>query len=385
MNLSGFRGCSFARTALAGTLILSLAGVSACTSADGQTGTPTTTTTSSAEATSSEATSSARETTTRSTSVNDLPVNVVESTHPAGTPPAEGDLRVTLLGTGSPVPSTERFGFSTLIQAGDRNYIIDAGRGAIIRLTQAGVEAGQIDGLFLTHFHSDHILSIDDLWMTGYVPAFGGREGTFDVYGPEGVGTIVDNLRDAFQNDIDVRVADGEVERDTTGIEAHEFTEDGVIYDEDGLQVTMFEVQHDPADVIKPAKGYRIDYNGKSVLISGDTIPHENVVTYGRDVDLMLHEVAAFQDRTVLPQVISHHTTPDQAGEIFAEAQPELAVYTHIVNGIPGKVEGISDEEMIDRTRENYDGEVLLGEDLMSFLITDDGIEVTDQDDLMAD
>lgn len=364
MSLPAFGHRSLTRTALAGTLLLSLTGITACATVEGQTETTTA---------------------TRQASVNDLPVNVVESTHPASTPPAEGDLRVTLLGTGSPVPSTERFGFSTLIQAGDRNYIIDAGRGAIIRLTQAGVEAGQIDGLFLTHFHSDHVLSIDDLWMTGYVPAFGGREGTFDVYGPEGVTNIVDNLRDAFQNDIDVRVADGEVDRATTGIEAHEFTEDGVIYDEDGLQVTMFEVQHDPADVIKPAKGYRIDYNGRSVLISGDTIPHENVVTYGRGVDLMLHEVAVFQDRTVLPQVISHHTTPEQAGEIFAEAQPTLAVYTHIVNGIPGRVEGVSDEEMISRTQENYDGEVLLGEDLMSFLITDDDIEVTDQADLMAD
>lgn len=353
---------SFAKTALVGALLLSLTGITACTSTGAQ----------------EDATA------TRQISANDLPVNVIESTHPAGTPPAEGDLRVTLLGTGSPIPSTERFGFSVLIQAADKNYMVDAGRGVIVRLTQAGVEAGQIDGLFLTHFHSDHVLSVDDLWMTGYLPAFGGRKETFNVYGPEGVATIVDHLREAFQNDIDVRVADGELERETTGIRAHEFTEDGVIFDQDGLQVTMFEVQHDPADVIKPAKGFRVDYNGKSVLVSGDTIPHENVATYGKGVDIMLHEVAAFQDPDVLPQVISHHTTPDQAGEIFAEAQPELAVYTHFVNGIPGKVEGISDEEMIARTRENYDGELILGEDLMSFLITDDGIEVTDQADLGA-
>ncbi|WP_156229653.1 MBL fold metallo-hydrolase [Corynebacterium occultum] len=362
------------KVALTGALVLSLTGIAACTATEAQ---------EESAATTDQSTTAASASLNK-VNANDFPVNVDESTHPAGTPPEEGDLRVTLLGTGSPIPSTERFGFSVLIQAGDNNYVIDAGRGTIIRLIQAGVEAGQIDGLFLTHFHSDHVISIDDLWMTGYVPAFGGREGTFNVYGPEGVTNIVDNLRTAFQNDIDVRVADGEVERDTTGIEAHEFTEDGVIFDQDGLQVTMFEVQHDPADVIKPSKGFRIDYNDKSVLISGDTIPHENVVKYGKDVDIMLHEVAAFQDRNVLPQVISHHTTPDQAGEIFAQAQPELAVYTHFVNGIPGKVEGISDEEMIARTQENYDGEVILGEDLMSFLITDEGIEITDQEDLAA-
>lgn len=381
----------FARRALTGALLLSLTAVTACT-ATGAQESGSSTTESSSTSSSSSATSSASSSATsspamssrnaaepRDVTANDFPVNITESTHPAAKPPADGELRVTLLGTGSPIPSTERFGFSVLVQAGENNYVVDAGRGAIVRLIQAGVEAGQVDGLFLTHFHSDHIISIDDLWMTGYVPAFGGREGAFDVYGPEGVTNIVDNLREAFQNDVDVRVADKELERDTTGIEAHEFTEDGVIFDEDGLKVTMFDVQHDPADVIQPAKGYRIDYEGKSVVISGDTIPNENVATYGKDADLLIHEVAAFQDRNVLPQVISHHTTPDQAGEIFAQAQPKLAVYSHFVNGIPGKVEGISDEEMIARTKENYDGEVVLGEDLMSFLITDDDIEVTDQ------
>ena len=388
MKSSISRPRRFARTTLTGALLLSLTAVTACTATGAQEGGSSTTESSSTSASSSATSSSSPATSSRNAAeprdvtANDFPVNVTESTHPAANPPAEGELRVTLLGTGSPIPSTERFGFSVLVQAGENNYVVDAGRGAIVRLIQAGVEAGQVDGLFLTHFHSDHVISIDDLWMTGYVPAFGGREGAFDVYGPEGVTNIVDNLREAFQNDVDVRVADKELERDTTGIEAHEFTEDGVIFDEDGLKVTMFDVQHDPADVIQPAKGYRIDYEGKSVVISGDTIPNENVATYGKDADLLIHEVAAFQDRNVLPQVISHHTTPEQAGEIFAQAQPKVAVYSHFVNGIPGKVEGISDDEMISRTREHYDGEVVLGQDLMSFLITDDDVEVTNQDDL---
>ncbi len=314
---------------------------------------------------------------------NDFPVNVAESTHPAKDAPAEGELRVTLLGTGSPVPSTERFGFSILVQAGDMNYLVDAGRGAVIRLTQAGVEAGELDGLILTHYHSDHVLSIDDLWMTGYVPAFGGRDGgDFTVYGPEGVGTIVDNLYEAFENDRQVRAADGELALETTDIAWEEFGGDGVVLDKDGLKVTMFDVQHDPANVILPSKGYRIDYGEHSVLISGDTIPHPNVVEHGKNVDLLIHEVAAFQDQSVLPQVISHHTTPEQAGEIFRDANPGIAVYTHFVNGIPGKVDGISEEEMISRTRENFDGEVVLGEDLMVFTIGDDGVEVLDQEAL---
>lgn len=352
----------------AGALSLGLASalvLSACSTADSA---PT------------DAAAAEESTATKGITANDFPVNVVESTHPAKDAPAEGELRVTLLGTGSPVPSTERFGFSILVQAGDMSYMVDAGRGAVIRLTQAGVEAGQLDGLILTHYHSDHVLSIDDLWMTGYVPAFGGRDsGDFMVYGPEGVGTIVDNLYAAFENDREVRAADGELAMETTGIAWEEFSEEGVVLDNNGLKVTMFDVQHDPNNVILPSQGYRIDYGEHSVLISGDTIPHPNVVKHGKNVDVLIHEVAAFEDPNVLPQVISHHTTPEQAGEIFRDADPEMAVYTHFVNGIPGKVDGITDEEMIARTQENFDGEVVLGEDLMVFSITDEGIEVLDQ------
>ena len=299
-----------------------------------------------------------------------------ESDHPAGSPIADDEMRVTLLGTGSPVPNEDRYGMSTLVQAGGLNLVFDAGRGVPVRLQQAGVPIGETDAVFITHFHSDHVNGLNDLWLTGFVPAFGGREGTFDVYGPTGVENLVDGLRQAYRDDIEVRVADGEVDRATTEILAYEFAEEGVIFEQDGVTVTMFEVQHDPADVITPAMGYRVDYAGRSVLISGDTIPHENVIEYGTGVDLLIHEVAEFEDITALPEVYSHHTNPREAGEIFATTQPRLAVYSHIVNGSHGRVPGVSDEELVNRTRENYDGPLIVGEDLMSFLLNDDDIDV---------
>ena len=298
------------------------------------------------------------------------------SSHPATTAaPADDEMRVTLLGTGSPVPSEERYGMATLVQAGGLNLVFDAGRGATTRMTQAGVSPGQIDGVFITHFHSDHVNGLGDLWLTGFVPAFGGREGSFDVYGPTGVDDLVAGLRQAHSDDIDVRVADGEVERDTTDIAAHEFTEEGVIFDQDGVTVTMFEVLHDPAGAIDPAMGFRVDYADRSVLISGDTVPHDNVVEHGTGVDLLIHEVAAFEDPDVLPQVSSHHTSPREAGEIFSAAAPRMAVYSHIVNGTSEEAPGIPEEELVNRTRENYDGPLTVGEDLMSFLVTDEEID----------
>ncbi|AHD21164.1 ribonuclease Z [Rhodococcus pyridinivorans SB3094] len=299
-----------------------------------------------------------------------------DSAHPAADAPAEGEMRVTLLGTGSPVPSTERYGMSTLVQANGLNLVFDAGRGATVRLTQAGVPVGQVDAVFLTHFHSDHINGLSDLWMSSYVPALGGREGAFQLYGPVGVRNIGDGMQSTYRNDIDVRVADKEVDPATTPIESHEFAEDGVVFDQDGVTVTMFTVEHDPVGAIQPAVGYRVDYAGKSVLLSGDTVPTENVLKFGEGVDVLVHEVADFEDPSALPSVYAHHTNPQQAGDIFEQTQPKMAVYSHIVNGIPGRVPGISDEMLVERTRENYDGPLTVGTDLMTFLITGDEVRV---------
>lgn len=299
-----------------------------------------------------------------------------ESEHPAATAPGADEMRVTLLGTGSPVPSPERYGNSTLVQANGLNLVFDAGRGATVRLTQAGVPVGDVDAVFLTHFHSDHINGLADLWMSSYVPALGGREGVFQLYGPVGVQNIGDGMQTTYRNDIDVRVADNEVDPATTGIESHEFDTDGVIFDQDGVTVTMFTVQHDPVGAIQPAVGYRVDYAGKSVLISGDTVPTENVLIHGEGVDVLVHEVADFEDPTALPSVYAHHTNPQQAGEIFEQTQPKMAVYSHIVNGIPGRVPGISEDVLVERTRESYDGPLTVGSDLMTFLITGDEVRI---------
>ena len=294
------------------------------------------------------------------------------------TPTGDAEMTVTLLGTGSPVPSAERFGMSTLVQAGGLDLLFDAGRGATIRLNQVGVTAGEVDGLFLTHFHSDHVNGLADLWMSSYIPALGGREGRFQMYGPTGVQQIADGLQMTHQNDVDVRVADGEVDRATTGIDAHEFDEDGVIFEQDGVTVTMFTVEHDPVGAIDPAVGFRVDYGESSVLISGDTRPTPTVLSYGEGVDLLIHEVADFVDPTlpVVKTVYEHHTNPRQAGEIFTAVAPAMAAYSHIVNGAPPRIPDLPMETLVERTRETYSGPLAVGVDLMTFEINDRDVQV---------
>ena len=226
-------------------------------------------------------------------------------------------------------------------------------------------------GVFLTHYHSDHVNGLSDMWMTGYIPAFGGRQGDFNVHGPTGVLALVEGLKIAHADDIRVRVADGELKKDTTNIVAHEFSaEGGVVFNLNGVVVTAFKVEHDHHGAIQPALGYRVDYAGRAVVISGDTIPTANVLKYGKGVDLLIHEVAEFQDTHAVPQVYAHHTNPREAGEIFNQTKPKMAVYSHIVNGVSSRIIGIPDEVLIQRTKVNYQGPLVVGRDLMSFLLT---------------
>src|SRR3954462_6411438 len=112
---------------------------------------------------------------------------------------AQGNFRVTLLGTASPQPRPDRFGPSTLVQAGDQTFLIDAGRGVPIRLRQLGISLGKLDVLFLTHFHSDHTSGIPDLWLTGWLPPpYAQRRTPFHVIGPVGAKSLMAGLEQAY-------------------------------------------------------------------------------------------------------------------------------------------------------------------------------------------
>jgi ribonuclease Z len=290
-----------------------------------------------------------------------------------GGPHAAPDMVVTLLGTGTPALDPTRFSQATLVQAGGLDLVFDAGRGSSIRLAQAGVNLGAIDGIFLTHFHSDHVVGLADLWMTGYIPALGGRPGPLQLYGPTGTKHIGDGLMDTFSADTRIREADEAVPPASARIDSHEFDHDGVILDRNGVRVTAFMVDH--GDLIKPSYGFRVDFAGRSVLISGDTRFNQNLIDHGRGVDVLIHEVAAapaaLDGSPLFAPVLAHHTSPEDAGRVFAADRPKLAVYSHIVLIRTPAVPPISLGELAARTRTTYDGPLTIGADLMRLEIGD--------------
>jgi ribonuclease Z len=174
---------------------------------------------------------------------------------------------------------------------------------------------------------------------------------------------MMSHLEQAYEYDIRIRLYDDRASPDGVVILAQDIIE-GVVFEKDGVKITAFEVDHTP---IKPAFGYRIDYAGRSVVLSGDTRVSENLIRYAQGADVLVHEVAApetFQRAGSPPEraksVIAHHVTPEQAGEVFSRTKPKLAVYSHIV--LPTATE----EDLIPPTRKTYGGPLELGEDLMA-------------------
>ena len=179
---------------------------------------------------------------------------------------------------------------------------------------------------------------------------------------------MMSHLEQAFEYDIRIRKSDDKAPPEGVVILAEDINE-GVVYEKGGVKIAAFEVDHTP---VKPAFGYRIDYAGRSVVLSGDTRFNENLIRHAQGVDLLIHEVVApetFQRAGSNPEraksVIAHHTTPEQAGEVFARTKPRMAVYSHIV--LPTATE----QDLIPATRKTYSGPLELGEDLMVIEVGD--------------
>ena len=289
-----------------------------------------------------------------------------------------GSMTVTLLGTGSPIPSADRFGPSTLVEVPGLRLVFDIGRGAPIRLWQKQIPLGSINAHFLTHLHSDHVNGLPDLWMSGWIQTpFGSRKTPFVIYGPSGTEQMMANLWDAFSEDRRIRLADEMNPIEGIQIEAHDVGP-GLVFCQAGVSVWTFDVDH--GELVMPARGYKISYAGHTVVISGDTRYSKNVEQAATGADLLIHEVAmipkALLDKyPVYQAILAHHISPEDAGKLFAVAKPKLAVYSHIVlSGLPS--EGIpfpTPAELLAATSTTYSGPVVVGSDLMQFKVDDTG------------
>ena len=286
---------------------------------------------------------------------------------------SSASMTVTLLGTGTPNPRIERLGPSTLIEAGRQRLLFDVGRATMIRLVQAGIPAGTITAVFLTHLHSDHTIGLPDLWLTGWLPPAGGRRTPMRLIGPRGTRAMMQGLETAYAEDIRMRTVEEKLPRTGVDVESREFDADGIIYDEDGVQVTAFAVDH--GGELRPAYGYRVSYGGRSVVISGDTRLSENLIRHASGADVIIHEVfAAGPDVRNDPSVqfrSAHHSSPTDAARVFERAKPRLAVFTHVALAPDRQGRPPSIDDVLEEVSQIFTGRVEVGEELMRIVVGD--------------
>lgn len=277
-------------------------------------------------------------------------------------------MRLTLLGTGGPIPDVERAGPSVMVEAGSTNLLFDAGRGVVTQLLRAGFDLAGISDLFITHHHYDHISDIGDLAISSWLA---GRAGPLHIYGPPGTRDIVDAIfATVYGADIAFR-DQGEPHfggwRPTTGRDL----DAGQPVEGPRWITTPGEVCHEPGLPVPSLAGrwrcygYRVESEGKSIVVSGDTIACEQLRRLAADADVLVM-CAFFADSeltTTHRKRVAQRTlaTPSTAGALAQEARVGTLILTHIRPKSTSQL-----DEMTDTARQHFSGEVILGHDLMT-------------------
>ncbi len=287
-------------------------------------------------------------------------------------------LHLGLCGTGSPFPDERRGGPCTLVIAGSRMWLVDAGAGSVRSIGRMGFDVGRIDALLLTHFHSDHIDGLGELMLQRWVA--GQRSEPLPVHGPPGVEGVIGGLMQAYAPDRHYRVAHhGAATVPPGGFggapRAFALGPEGraVLLKDADLEVVAFAVDHAP---VHPAVGFRVAYKGRVVVISGDTNPSPAVQREAQGADVLLHEalqpelVNRLQQgaeragranlRKIFADILDYHTTPEEAAVIAQAAGVRLLVLHHIVPALalPGL-----EQAFLGRAAEAFQGPIRVGRD----------------------
>ncbi len=269
-------------------------------------------------------------------------------------------MKVIILGSGSPLPDPQRAGPSTLVRTSAGDLVFDCGRGVLMRAAAAASAPGAFQAVFLTHLHSDHITDLNDIitmrWATSFQP------NPLTVFGPAGTSALVAATETMLEPDIGYRLAH---HADLTWRPASTVTEvdRGVVLESRGVTVIAAPTDHAP---VRPTVGFRIEDEGGSVVIAGDTVPCDGLDGLAADADVLVHTVVRRDqiEAIGLPRlidVLDYHSSVEDAARTASRAGVARLVLTHLV---PAPAPG-AEQEWIDLATPHFDGEVIVAHDLL--------------------
>jgi len=274
--------------------------------------------------------------------------------------------QLVLLGTGTPNAEPDRSGSAVAVVVNGTPYLVDAGAGVVRRANEAyqagvaGLAVKRLSTVFLTHLHTDHTVGLPDLMYTPWVLE---RETPLRIIGPAGTEMMAHHLAEAYQEDVRIRL-DGLEPANRTGhrTEAQDVGP-GVVFEDDNVRVTAFEVAHGGWP---QAFGYRFETPDRIIVISGDTAPIDAIADYCRGCDILVHEVysqAGWEGREPEWQRYhaASHTSGPALGRIASQANPKLLVLTHQL------LWGATPEELLAEVRSGFSGPIVYGKDLDVF------------------
>jgi ribonuclease Z len=301
-------------------------------------------------------------------------------------------LRVVVCGSAAPMPIKDRAAACVMVIAGGKFYIVDTGNRSTNNLGLWRIPVQRLGAVFLTHFHSDHIGDLGEFNMMTWAQ---GRPAPLDVYGPEGVEQVVEGFSIAYALDSSYRTAHHGADYlnpEKGRMIAHEVAlGEGLVpvLEQDGLKVSMFIVDHKP---IAPAVGYRFDYKGRSVVVSGDTVADENLIAAAKNADVLLHEVLARdmvkqmentarnlgikQLAKVMFDIQDYHTSPVEAAEVANKANVRELVLYHLVPTPPNR---IAEKVFMRGVKDVRPKGVTLGHDGLTLTLPIGSSEITQQ------
>jgi ribonuclease Z len=271
-------------------------------------------------------------------------------------------MKITLLGTGSPLPDPNRAGPATLVEAGGQQLLFDCGRGVLMRMMGAGVPVNQLAAVLLTHLHSDHITDLNDVITTRWINSLAGPN-PVPVVGPPGTQQVVDGLLASLQPDVGYRLAHHD---DLTWTPEPPVTEvtDGVALELGAVTVRVAPTDHRP---VEPSVGYRIEHDGRAVVIAGDTVPCDGLDRLCAGADALVHTVIRADQVKAIPlprlqDILDYHSSVEQAAQTAARNGVGTLVLTHMV---PAPQPG-TESEWIALATAHFDGPVVVAHDLLT-------------------